>query len=71
MMVLHNSNLKTSNLVTNFIFLWFNKYKTKSYKLKTSIDHRPLVGAPLRSGTMEATGVAPAEELSLKQHQPT
>lgn len=44
---------------------------TKSYKLKTSIDHRPLVGAPLRSGTMEATGVAPAEELSLKQHQPT
>ena len=38
MMVLHNSNLITSNLVTNFILLWFNKYNTKSYKLKTSLD---------------------------------
>ena len=38
MMVLHNSNLITSNLVTNFILLWFNKYKTESYKLITSID---------------------------------
>ena len=38
MMVLHNSNLITSNLVTNFILLWFNKYNTKSYKLRTSLD---------------------------------
>lgn len=37
-MVLHNSKLITSNLVTNFILLWFNKNKTTRYKLKTSID---------------------------------
>lgn len=73
MMVLHNSNLITSNLVTNFILLWFNKYKTKSYKLKTSIDQIQNVPTPLlgtfRSGAMEATGVVPAEDLSLKRHQ--
>ena len=29
-----------------------------------------LIGAPLHSGAMGATGVAPAEDLSLKQDQP-